>query len=108
MKLHVQLLFQLVKALQKQIGLAQLSAQKTGSGVVNGTDYLRLSYEYYNAHKWRNWGITVGFVVLTEFNKGAMQKGEIVLSLRERLMVQLVWFSRSSSIRKRGIRDAKQ
>ena len=61
-----------------------------GSDVVDGTDYLKLSYEYYNAHKWRNFGITVGFAVfflfvyiaLTEFNKGAMQKGEIVLFLR--------------------------
>ncbi|CAD1812249.1 unnamed protein product [Candida parapsilosis] len=69
---------------------------RPGSDVVNGTDYLRLSYEYYNAHKWRNLGITIGFAVfflfvyiaLTEFNKGAMQKGEIVLFLRGSLKKQ--------------------
>ncbi|KAK6461711.1 multidrug resistance protein [Scheffersomyces coipomensis] len=61
-----------------------------GSPVVQGTTYLAKSYEYYNSHKWRNWGIAVAYVIvflgvyigLTEFNKGAMQKGEIVLFLR--------------------------
>ncbi|KAI5909459.1 Multidrug resistance protein CDR1 [Candida parapsilosis] len=69
---------------------------KPGSDVVDGTDYLRLSFRYYNAHKWRNLGITIGFAVfflfvyiaLTEFNKGAMQKGEIVLFLRGSLKKQ--------------------
>ncbi|MCP8717949.1 MAG: pleiotropic drug resistance family ABC transporter [Asgard group archaeon] len=61
-----------------------------GSSIVNGTDYLAQAYRYYNSHKWRNLGITIAFAVfflgiyifLTEFNKGAMQKGEIVLFLR--------------------------
>ncbi|CAI5758794.1 unnamed protein product [Candida verbasci] len=67
-----------------------------GSNVVKGTDYLRLSFDYYNSHKWRNLGITIAFAVffliiyisLTEFNKGAMQKGEIVLFLRGSLKKQ--------------------
>ncbi|WEJ96670.1 Multidrug resistance protein [Yamadazyma tenuis] len=61
-----------------------------GQNFVNGTNYLSASYEYYNSHKWRNFGITVGFIIfflglyilLTELNKGAMQKGEIVLFLQ--------------------------
>jgi ATP-binding cassette subfamily G (WHITE) protein 2 (PDR) len=61
-----------------------------GNTIVNGTDYLAQAYRYYNSHKWRNLGITIAFAVfflgvyifLTEFNKGAMQKGEIVLFLR--------------------------
>lgn len=63
---------------------------KPGSSIVLGTDYLALSYRYYATNKWRNFGIAVAFAVfflgvyilLTEFNKGAMQKGEIVLFLR--------------------------
>ncbi|KGR17598.1 multidrug resistance protein CDR2, partial [Candida albicans P37037] len=58
-----------------------------GSTVVQGTEYIKLAYQFYSSHKWRNFGITVAFAVfflgvyvaLTEFNKGAMQKGEIVL-----------------------------
>ena len=61
-----------------------------GQEYVQGTKYLAVAYRYSNGHKWRNWGITVGFIVfflfvyisLTEFNKGAMQKGEITLFLR--------------------------
>ncbi|CUM64242.1 uncharacterized protein PRCAT00001837001 [Priceomyces carsonii] len=61
-----------------------------GRNFVNGSDYMRLAYNYSNAHKWRNFGIVVGFIVfflfiyvaLTELNKGAMQKGEITLFLR--------------------------
>ncbi|KAL6452790.1 CDR1 Pleiotropic ABC efflux transporter of multiple drugs CDR1 [Candida maltosa Xu316] len=64
-----------------------------GNTIVSGTQYLKLSYQYYNSHKWRNLGIVIGFIVfflfiyiaLTEFNKGAMQKGEIVLFLRSSL-----------------------
>lgn len=61
-----------------------------GSSVVNGTDYLATSFEYFNSHKWRNMGIVIAYIVvflfvyiaLTEFNKGAMQKGEIILFLK--------------------------
>ncbi|CAL1190700.1 unnamed protein product [Candida parapsilosis] len=48
---------------------------KAGSDAVNGTDYLRLSYEYYNAHKWRNWGITVGLLCeIVLFLRGSLKK----------------------------------
>lgn len=61
-----------------------------GSSVVSGTQYLILSFEYYNDHKWRNLGIVIAYVIvflfvyiaLTELNKGAMQKGELVLFLK--------------------------
>lgn len=61
-----------------------------GNAYVNGTDYLKQSFEYVNSHKWRNMGIIIAYIVvflfvyiwLTEANKGAMQKGEIVLYLR--------------------------
>ncbi|KAG7660524.1 uncharacterized protein J8A68_005943 [[Candida] subhashii] len=64
-----------------------------GSMMVSGTEYLRLMYGYENAHKWRNWGICVGYVFfflavyisLTELNRGAMQKGEIALFLKSSL-----------------------
>lgn len=66
---------------------------KAGSKFVNGSDYIAISYSYYNSHKWRNFGIAVAFAIfflvvyisLTEINKGAMQKGEIVLYLRSAL-----------------------
>lgn len=58
-----------------------------GQPYVNGDDYVGSSYRYYSVHRWRNWGIMVGFVVffffvyigLCEINKGARQKGEILL-----------------------------
>lgn len=66
---------------------------KTGAKSVNGSDYIAIAYRYYNSHKWRNFGITIAFiffflgvyVLLTEFYKGAMQKGEITLFLRSTL-----------------------
>ena len=67
-----------------------------GSQYVEGTTYLRMAFSYENSHKWRNFGITIAFVVvflfvyigLTESNKGAMQKGEIELYLRGSLKKQ--------------------
>ncbi|CCE81629.1 Piso0_002291 [Millerozyma farinosa CBS 7064] len=78
---------------------------KPGSSVVEGADYLAIAYQYYNSHKWRNWGITVGFIVfflfiyiiLTEYNKGAMQKGEIALYLQGTLRKQKKEISKNSS-----------
>ncbi|KAF6072316.1 ABC-2 type transporter family protein [Candida albicans] len=54
---------------------------------------LEICLQYYNSHKWRNLGIAIAFAVvflgvyiwLTEYNKGAMQKGEIVLFLKSGL-----------------------
>ena len=58
-----------------------------GYDYINGTDYIYQSFKYDNSHKWRNFGIVIGFIVfflgvylfLVEINKGAMQKGEIIL-----------------------------
>ncbi|EGW33534.1 drug resistance protein 1 [Spathaspora passalidarum NRRL Y-27907] len=64
-----------------------------GQLMVSGTTYLKMAYDYQNAHKWRNFGICIGYIIfflltyiiVTEFNKGAMQKGEIALFLRSSL-----------------------
>lgn len=61
-----------------------------GEAFVEGSRYLAINYRYYIAHKWRNFGITIGFMLfflavyifLVEYNQGAMQKGEITLFLR--------------------------
>ncbi|ODQ80831.1 hypothetical protein BABINDRAFT_161036 [Babjeviella inositovora NRRL Y-12698] len=58
-----------------------------GQAFVSGETYINTAYAYYNKNRWRNWGILVSFtvfflftyVVLTEYNKGAMQKGEVLL-----------------------------
>lgn len=64
-----------------------------GATVVNGDSYIETAFSYYNSHKWRNWGILVGFAIagfvvyifLVEQNKGAMQKGEILVYQRSAL-----------------------
>ncbi|ODQ81685.1 hypothetical protein BABINDRAFT_159941 [Babjeviella inositovora NRRL Y-12698] len=64
-----------------------------GQDFVSGDAYMNISYQYYNSHRWRNWGIVVCFTVfllgtyiyLTEINQGAMQKGEILLFQRSSL-----------------------
>nr|MCP8717853.1 ABC transporter permease [Asgard group archaeon] len=61
-----------------------------GSDFVKGDDYMRITFAFYNAHKWRNFGIAIAYAVfflfvyiaLTELNKGAIQKGEMTLFLR--------------------------
>lgn len=61
-----------------------------GNSMVQGTDYLRESYQYFNSHKWRNVGIIIAYILfflvvyiaLCEGNKGSMQKGEIALFLK--------------------------
>ncbi|PVH16584.1 uncharacterized protein CXQ87_004879 [Candidozyma duobushaemuli] len=58
-----------------------------GRSTVSGDDYIGLSFEYYNTHKWRNWGILLAYTIfflgvyitLVEYNKGAMQNGEILV-----------------------------
>jgi len=67
-----------------------------GSNTVNGDTYIALSFDYYNKNKWRNWGIVLAYVifflgvymVLVEYNKGAMQKGEILVFQRSALRKQ--------------------
>lgn len=58
-----------------------------GQTYVSGDVYLQKAYQYSNAHKWRNFGIVLAFViallivymVLSEFNESAKQKGEVLL-----------------------------
>ncbi|OWZ43068.1 ATP-binding cassette transporter [Cryptococcus neoformans var. grubii Br795] len=64
-----------------------------GSSVVNGDDYINLSYEYYHAHKWRNFGILIGFFLFftaiymaaTEFITAKKSKGEILVFPRGKI-----------------------
>lgn len=64
-----------------------------GSFVVHGSRYLKVNYKYKNSHKWRNWGITLAFtlfflfvyLVFSEYNESAMQKGEVLLFQRSTL-----------------------
>ena len=61
-----------------------------GNPYVSGTDFLKYAYQYYGVHKWRDFGIVIGFIVfflaiyigLTGINRGAIQRGEIVLFLK--------------------------
>lgn len=58
-----------------------------GQEYVSGTDYIWDSFKYKNSHKWRNFGISIGFsifflctyLVMVETNNGAMQKGEVIV-----------------------------
>ncbi|CAH2353807.1 pleiotropic ABC efflux transporter of multiple drugs [[Candida] railenensis] len=64
-----------------------------GSHYVNGDAYINTAYEYYNKNKWRNFGILLAYtifflityIVTCEYNKGAMQKGEILLFQKREL-----------------------
>ncbi|CAK7901271.1 pleiotropic ABC efflux transporter of multiple drugs Cdr1p [[Candida] anglica] len=68
-----------------------------GQSFVQGSTYISLSFEYYAKNKWRNWGILVGFIffflgiylILCEFNQGAMQKGEILLFQKKSIFKRL-------------------
>ena len=64
-----------------------------GNSKVNGDDYINTSFQYYWSHRWRGWGICLAFavfflgtyLVLCEYNRGAMQKGEILVFQRKAL-----------------------
>lgn len=64
-----------------------------GSKYVNGDDYIFDSFRYKIDHKWRNFGICIGYALffmclylyLVETNRGAMQKGEIIVFQRSTL-----------------------
>ncbi|KAK7747504.1 Multidrug resistance protein [Cytospora paraplurivora] len=34
-----------------------------GQGYINGDDYINSAFQYYHEHKWRNFGILIGFIV---------------------------------------------
>ncbi|QLL30703.1 hypothetical protein HG536_0A05180 [Torulaspora globosa] len=70
-----------------------------GASSVLGDDFLKTSYNYYNKHKWRGFGVGMAYAIfffavylfLAEVNQGAKQNGEILvfpLSVVRRLKKQ--------------------
>ncbi|KAK7515313.1 ABC-2 type transporter-domain-containing protein [Phyllosticta citriasiana] len=61
-----------------------------GADYVDGDAYINSSFEYYHAHKWRNIGILIGFLLFflctylaaTEFISAKKSKGEVLLFRR--------------------------
>ncbi|AGO13729.1 AaceriAGL142Cp [[Ashbya] aceris (nom. inval.)] len=64
-----------------------------GESAVSGTRYMELAYGYYAKNMWRNWGIVLSYaffflgvyLLLIEYNKGEVQKGEMAVFLRQTL-----------------------
>ncbi|KAK9463807.1 ABC-2 type transporter-domain-containing protein [Lipomyces oligophaga] len=61
-----------------------------GQNYVLGDDYIGLSYRYYHAHLWRNYGILIGFLIFftgtyllaAEYIRSARSKGEVLVFQR--------------------------
>ena len=64
-----------------------------GQSYVSGDAYIAGTYDFHWSHAWRNFGIIIGFTIFflgtyllaTELNKGAMQRGEMALFPRSKL-----------------------
>ena len=64
-----------------------------GESTVSGDAYIKEAFQYSYSHRWRNFGITMGFAVFflityliaSELSKVSMQKGEVTLFLRQHL-----------------------
>lgn len=64
-----------------------------GQSYVTGDAYIQGTYDFSWAHAWRNFGIIIGFTIFflltyllaTELNNGAMQRGEVTLFPRSKL-----------------------
>ncbi|KAK0365332.1 Multidrug resistance protein [Friedmanniomyces endolithicus] len=75
-------------ALQQQACSA--IGSQPGQSYVNGDAYINSGFQYYNAHKWRNVGIIVGFTVFlmflylaaTELISSKKSKGEVLVFRR--------------------------
>ena len=73
--------------------ICSVVGSEPGKAMVSGTKYMRLSFDYRNGHRWRNWGIVVcyaafflgTYLLLIEYNKGEMQKGEMTIFPRSTL-----------------------
>jgi ATP-binding cassette subfamily G (WHITE) protein 2 (PDR) len=69
------------------------SGAKAGQGFINGDDYLNVSFEYYDSHKWRNFGIVIAFtgfslgtyLLVVYLNPGLRSKGELLVFQRSML-----------------------
>jgi len=63
---------------------------RAGQSFVNGDDFINSSYQYYHAHKWRNFGILIGFLLFffftylaaAEFITAKKSKGEVLVFRR--------------------------
>ncbi|KAF2434531.1 hypothetical protein EJ08DRAFT_646484 [Tothia fuscella] len=63
---------------------------KAGSSQVNGDDYINSAFQYYHAHKWRNFGILivfmvglcVAYLVAAELVSAKKSKGEVLVFRR--------------------------
>uniref|UniRef100_A0A0W0GAH4 ABC transporter domain-containing protein n=1 Tax=Moniliophthora roreri TaxID=221103 RepID=A0A0W0GAH4_MONRR len=66
-----------------------------GSTFVLGSDFIAVSFNYYRADLWRNFGILLAFILFflatyltaTEFIKSAKSKGEVLVFLQDRIPV---------------------
>ncbi|SGZ48672.1 CIC11C00000003493 [Sungouiella intermedia] len=64
-----------------------------GETYLSGDRYVQLSFEYYNSHKWRNFGILIafliafliGYLLIAEFNRAEDKGGEILVFQRAAL-----------------------
>lgn len=66
---------------------------KAGETTVAGDNYLKISFQYFWSHRWRNFGIVIAFIVFffftyliaTEINQGAVTTGERTIFIRSKL-----------------------
>ncbi|KAM0421142.1 hypothetical protein ACHAPT_011034 [Fusarium lateritium] len=73
--------------------ICSVVGSEPGSSVVKGDRYINMSFDYYNAHKWRNIGILCGFLVAfffaylvsAEYAKPPRSKGEILVFRKGRM-----------------------
>ncbi|KAF5019292.1 hypothetical protein F66182_8710 [Fusarium sp. NRRL 66182] len=76
--------------LSPQSQICSTVGSEPGSSVVDGSKYIALSYDYHNAHRWRNVGILCGFtlfffcayLIMAEFSKPPKTRGEILIFRR--------------------------
>ncbi|KAM9939518.1 hypothetical protein OXX80_001000 [Metschnikowia pulcherrima] len=67
--------------------ICSVKGSEPGLSYMNGDAFIRASFSYNNSRKWRNFGIVMAFVIVffftyiiaVEYNKGAMQKGEVLV-----------------------------
>lgn len=60
---------------------------RPGQSFVDGDDYINSAFKYYHAHKWRNFGILIAFLIglsfaylaAAEYVQGKKSKGEVLL-----------------------------
>nr|XP_036577228.1 ABC multidrug transporter [Colletotrichum truncatum]KAF6784140.1 ABC multidrug transporter [Colletotrichum truncatum] len=76
-----------------------------GQDMVSGTTYLATSYGFKNAHRWRNFGVLIAYMILfmglhliaTEYIASERSKGEVLVFSRKEM----------SRRRKRGVADVE-